>query len=132
MKIYDVLAYVIGPYRDQRGAYFVSENIRRAREVSLALWNIGIPNICPHANTALFDGAAPDEVWLAGDLVMLRRCDFAVTVPGWEKSSGSRAEVDDCESRGVHVFHAFHGPERYYIPKQDILDCVRAREALRA
>lgn len=58
------VAYVIGPYRagTVRG---IVENIRRAEEVALALWRLGFAVICPHKNTALFDGAAPDSVWAA-------------------------------------------------------------------
>lgn len=107
MTVPPILCYVAGAYRDTRGAWFIRENIRAAEAVALSLWQRGIPALCPHKNTALFDGAAPDEVWLAGDLVMLARCDAVVLVPGWRKSAGTRAEVEFAEARGIPVFEDF-------------------------
>lgn len=101
----DVLAYVAGPYRAPTIRQVV-ENIRRAEAVALALWRADVPAICPHLNTACFDGAAPDAVWLAGDLVMLRRCDVVVLVDGWQASSGTRAEVEAASLAGIPAFES--------------------------
>lgn len=91
---YTHVAYVAGPYRarTKRG---VAKNIRAARAVAIDLWGIGLIALCPHLNTALFDGLCPDAVWLAGDLELLRRSDLVVLVPGWEASRGTRAEVEE-------------------------------------
>lgn len=76
-------AYVAGPYRADtvRG---IIENIRRAEEVALELWKLGFAVITPHKNSALFDGAADDSVWLAGSLELMRRSDLIepTTLPG--------------------------------------------------
>lgn len=98
------LAYVAGRYRAPtiRG---IVENIQAAERVALNLWRLGYAVICPHKNTALFDGAAPDDVWLRGDLVMLGRCDLLVTVPGWETSVGSHGEVDFANMHEIPVYH---------------------------
>jgi len=64
------VAYISGPYRAAT-VHGVVENIRRAERVALKYWQLGYAVICPHTNTALFDGAAPDDVWLAGDLELL-------------------------------------------------------------
>lgn len=101
-----VLAFVSGPYRDPRGPWFIQTNIRVAEAVALSLWQRGVPALCPHLNTAMFDGAAPDEVWLAGDLVMLARCDAVVLVPGWQSSAGTKSEVKFARERGIPVFEA--------------------------
>ena len=60
------LAYVAGPYRSDSG-HGIYQNIRRAEKVALKLWRLGFSVICPHKNTEHFDGACPDDVWLAGD-----------------------------------------------------------------
>lgn len=86
------LAYVAGPFRASN-AWEIEQNIRRAEEPALALWRMGYAVICPHTNTRFFQGAAPDRVWLDGDLEMLRRCDLVVVTPDWRKSRGARAEV---------------------------------------
>ena len=75
-----------------------------ARERSLMVWLCGAVALCPHANTANFDGAAPDEVWLAGDLELLTRCDAVLTVDGWESSRGATAEVEFARQRGMTLF----------------------------
>jgi hypothetical protein len=99
-----LLAYVAGPYRDPRGEYFVGQNIRATADVAVELWRMGYAVLTPHLNTAFFGGACPDDVWLKGDLVMLRRCDLVVLVPGWQKSSGTRGEVAEARACGIPVF----------------------------
>ena len=83
----------------------IVENIDAAKAVAKAVWAIGLPAICPHLNTGMFDGVAPDDLWLRGDLEILRRCDCLVTVPGWERSEGASAEVHAARVAGQAVFH---------------------------
>lgn len=98
------VAYIAGPYRDPRGAYYVRQNIRVAEEAALALWRAGFAVICPHMNTALFDGAADDAVWLAGDLEIIKRCDFVVMVGDWNRSEGAMAERRMASSLGKGLY----------------------------
>jgi hypothetical protein len=86
------LAYVAGPYR-ARTIVGIVVNILRARKVANKLWKMGYAVICPHSNSALFDGAAPVQNFLQGDLQMLKLCEVIVLVPGWERSSGTWDEV---------------------------------------
>ena len=92
------LVFVSGPYRGN-----VAENIHKAREVAIRVWQAGHVAICPHLNTAHFDGYAPDEVWLQGDLEILRRCDAITFVDGWECSEGARAEAKLAKELGLEV-----------------------------
>jgi hypothetical protein len=98
------VVYVAGPFRGP-SAWHVAENVRAAERVAFKVWEAGAAAICPHANTAHFDGALPDHVWLDGDLALLDRCDALVTVPGWQASTGARAEVARAQARGLPVFH---------------------------
>ncbi len=100
------VAYIIGPYRSNIVEYGVKKNIDKAEEIALCLWKLGYAVICPHKNTAFFGGAAPDEVWMKGDLELLRRSDFAVTIKGWENSSGSREEVQFCRDNNIRLYHS--------------------------
>ena len=97
------LVYTAGPYRadTERG---VVRNIRRAEAAALAIWQLGAVAICPHMNTRLFGGAAPDEVWLRGDLQILSRCDAIFMVEGWQESSGAKHERALAERLGLLVF----------------------------
>jgi hypothetical protein len=109
------IAYIAGPYGGPT-ANEIDENIRRAREVAVALWQLGWAVICPHLNTAHFDGAvyphdrsADRQVWIRGDLEILNLLrpgrDALVTVPGWEHSSGALGEIAAATNRGLQVYH---------------------------
>jgi hypothetical protein len=94
------LVFISGPYRAKTG-YLRQLNIDEARKHSIHLWQMGFACICPHMNTANFDGLAPDEVWLEGDIEMLRRCDMIYLLPNWEQSEGTRAEWAEAQRLGI-------------------------------
>jgi len=97
--------YIIGPYR-AGNAWEIEQNIRRAEELALQVWKLGTAGVhCPHTNTRFFQGADDDGVWLRGEIALLSRMDAAITVPGWEQSSGSLAEVAFCQDNYIPVFH---------------------------
>src|SRR5512136_1308254 len=89
------VTYVCGPYRRRRLL-----NILRARSAALFVWQHGGVALCPHLNTAFFDGKMPDDVWLDGDLELLSRCDAIWAIPGWRESAGASAEVAAAERLG--------------------------------
>lgn len=86
------VVYIAGPFRGP-DAYAIHQHICRAEALALKVWRLGAAAICPHLNTAHFQGALPDQVWLEGDLAILRRCDVVLTLPDWTRSAGARAEV---------------------------------------
>jgi hypothetical protein len=96
--------YVAGPYRAPT-AHGVFTNILKAREAALVVWKMGAVAICPHCNAGLFDGEAPDEVWLAGDLELLRRSDAVLMLDGWNASSGASAEHQLATDMGLPIFY---------------------------
>lgn len=97
------LVYVAGPYRGPN-SWVIEQNIHRARQVGAQLSELGVMPVSPHANTAHFDGVAPDSFWLEGTLELLRRCDAVVMVVGWEASSGSRGEFQEARRLGIPVY----------------------------
>jgi nucleoside 2-deoxyribosyltransferase len=98
------LVYVAGPFRGP-SAWDIEQNIRRAETLALAVWRLGAACLCPHTNTRFFQNAAPDSVWLEGDLEMLRRCDAVILTDDWERSSGARAERDLAIQQNIPVFY---------------------------
>jgi nucleoside 2-deoxyribosyltransferase len=103
------IAYVAGPYRGKSKIKLINRlqvirNIVRARTVAKELWRQGYAALCPHSNTALFDGAAPDETFLQGDIDMLAKCDLVVLVRGWDKSNGTKDEVIFAKYAGIPVY----------------------------
>lgn len=97
------IAYIAGPYRAANG-WGIDENIQNARRVSVFLWANGVANICPHSNTAHFDGVATDDFFLQGGLEILRRCDAVVLVGAWSNSTGTKMEIRTAEQEGIPVF----------------------------
>ena len=100
------IVYVAGPFRGAN-TWEIEQNIRRAETVALAAWKAGVAVICPHANTRFYQGAAPDETWLKGDLEFVRRSDAVLTTPDWQRSIGARGEVDLANRLHLPVFHAY-------------------------
>lgn len=102
------VVYIAGPYRAPT-PWQIQENIRRAQSVALTVWKLGAVAICPHANTALFDGEADDSMWLEGDLELLRRSDAVCLVPGWDNSQGASAEYRLALELGMPTFDSDFG-----------------------
>lgn len=98
------LVYVAGPFRAET-AWGIKCNIHRAEVVGAEVADAGFMPVIPHANTAHFHGLGTDEFWLDGTLEIMRRCDAVVLVPGWEGSSGTRAEIEEANRLGIPVVH---------------------------
>ena len=98
------VVYVSGPYRSKEGIWGVKKNIDAAERVAVELWQMGLAVICPHKNSAFLDGAAPDKVWLKGDLELIRRCDAVVVVGDWKSSDGTKAEIFYANKNRIPIF----------------------------
>lgn len=100
------IGFVIGPYRSDT-LYGIKRNIDEAEKLAVELAYCNVFMYVPHKNTAFFDGIASDELWLEGNLELLRRgiADFAVVGFGWQHSSGSGGEIKECHSLGIPVFY---------------------------
>jgi hypothetical protein len=98
------LAYVSGKYTDSRGPAFAELNINKAAHVAMQLWSMGIPCICPHANTKHFDGVVDYETFMAGDILMVDRCNLVVMVDNWHSSAGAKQERQRAINKLIPVF----------------------------
>jgi hypothetical protein len=76
-----------------------------AEAIALQVWRKGHYALCPHLNAAFFDGEAHDDLWLAGGMEMLRRCDGVVLCPYWEESRGTLLEVQEAHRIGLPIYH---------------------------
>jgi hypothetical protein len=97
------VVYIAGAYRAPTPRRILA-NIWRAQDAALEVWQAGAVALCPHGNTALFDGEADDEVWLQGDFELLRRCDALYLVAGWERSAGAQGEYSLAAELGLPIF----------------------------
>ena len=94
--------YVAGPYR-AKTAWERQRNIQEAAIVAAEVWNQGNCAICPQMNSANFDGAADDQVFLDGYVEILRRCDELWLVSGWERSQGTMMEIKEAHRNNIPV-----------------------------
>lgn len=83
--------YIVGPYR-AKTIFGRMLNIYRARKAAIVYWRTGCAVICPHMNSAFFDGKAPDKAFLDGYLKLVECSDILVMLPGWLNSAGSKEE----------------------------------------
>jgi hypothetical protein len=102
-----MLVYIAGPYSASAGAGTVDENIQRAREVAVTLWDMGYTVICPHLNTAHFDDEIdlPNKVYVDRDLEIVERCDGIVMLPYWAQSRGAVRELEHAIKHDVEVYY---------------------------
>ena len=98
-----MIVFVIGPYRAD-SAWEIEQNVRRAEEVALRVWEAGHVALCPHAMTRYYQDALPDDVWLSGMRKLMMRCDSVLALDGWEGSEGSMLELDLAEEIGFPIF----------------------------
>jgi hypothetical protein len=101
--------YIAGPFRatnsdGSQDMFRVQENVMRAMALALQVWRLGAVALCPHGNSMFFTGAAPDAVWLDGDLELVRRCDGLLLTDDWAKSRGAQAERRFALDLGMPVF----------------------------
>ena len=96
------VAYVAGPYRADT-IWGVKRNIRNAEKYAMKYWRLGYAVICPHANSALFPG--DPQMYLDGDIEILKRCDVIVMIPGWEKSQGAKDELEKASVLGKEIIY---------------------------
>ena len=108
------LIYVAGPFRGET-PWDVEQNIRNAEEIGLELAEQGWVPVIPHTMYRYFDKRCSDEFWLDGTLELMRRCDALHLCPGWERSSGSRAELA--------AWRDLHGDSQIY---EDLADTAEA------
>jgi nucleoside 2-deoxyribosyltransferase len=96
--------YVAGPFRAAT-RWEVEQNVRRAEELALRVWQLGAVGLCVHSMCRFFEGEAPDETWLDGDLEVLRRCDAVIVARNWSRSTGTRAELEIAHGLNKPIFY---------------------------
>lgn len=111
--------YIAGPFRGP-SAWAIEQNIRAAEGLALEVWRLGAAALCPHTNTRFFQNAAPDDVWLSGDLEMLRRCDAILTTADWQRSVGAVAEVAEAQRHTIPCFHTLAALETWLFEQEPI------------
>lgn len=96
------IAFISMPYR---GSHIeIQMNIVEAELVAMKYWALGYAVICPHLNSAHFEGA-PEKVFLEGYLEILSRCDVIVMGYGWKHSEGAQKELALAVTLGLEIIY---------------------------
>ena len=98
------VVFICGPYRaeTERG---IKENIRNAEKWARKFWADGLAVICPHLNSAMMGGDIPEAMFLNGYIEIVGRCDIIFVMPGWKKSEGARAEIQEARRLGLEIIY---------------------------
>lgn len=102
------IIFIAGPYFGNGDRANIEENIRHAEKYQIALANAQIPFFCPHNHTEHFEekAAAPEDFYKEMDMEILQRASDAIlAIPGWEKSSGARAELQWAKKNNIPIFY---------------------------
>lgn len=110
-----LVTYIAGKFRGDT-PWDVERNIREAEVTAFSVWSLSlqlrggfVAALCPHTMNRHWDKTLSDEIWLAGGLELLRRCDAVVLVDNWQYSTGAIAEVRLALSLDIPVFCSWEG-----------------------
>ncbi len=81
------LLYIAAPYR-AKTIISLQQNIHEAKLMAMYYWNKDYAVLCPHSNSANFDGLLSDDKFLEGTMLMLAKCDLIAMHPNWQQSAG--------------------------------------------
>ena len=95
--------YIAGKYRDKY-PYQIQYHIDCAKELAMQVWKAGDAAICPHLNSAHFEGLNTEQHFIDGTLELMRRCDAVLLVPDWGTSEGTLGEIAEAERLGIPVY----------------------------
>lgn len=108
------IVYVAGPFSapTREG---IEANIMTASLAGIEVARLGFCPLVPHANTAhpLFEKVQPYRFWIEATTELLRRCDAALFIEGWNRSSGATGEHREAERLGIPRFYQLDELERW-------------------
>ena len=99
-----IVVFICGPFRAAT-EYERRKNIAAAENYAKQLVENNIYYICPHLNSAHFQGIGEDSFWLTMYQELLLRCDAVLVLPGSELSSGSLGEIAVALREDIPTFY---------------------------
>jgi hypothetical protein len=97
------VVYVSGPITAVN-QWLVERNVRIAEDAAAALLAHGVTAICVHSMGRFMGDMLSWEDWMRHDLAILALCSAVLVVGDWEKSNGTKAEIEYAQSLGIPVF----------------------------
>jgi len=113
------VVYIAGKYNDETAEGLIN-NILIARRVAIKYWKRGYAVICPHLNCAFMESDSEfkgisekdlNEMFLKGDLEIIKRCDILVFLPNWTQSDGAIKEYRFASKLGKEIIFEGYNDE---------------------
>jgi len=103
MPVYkDKVVYLAGPFTSNP-----AENRRQAGLAAQTLRRLGYAVIVPHFESILNEDALDGIGWVRHGLELLKKCDFIALFGDWERSSGTRIELNNSVHWGIPLLAIF-------------------------
>ena len=102
-----MIVYLAGQYRAPT-ILGVTLNIYCAWKAAKRLWRAGFVVICPHSNSAFMGelfSPIHGQVFLEGDLELVRKSDALFAMPGWRRSAGACGEIGEGRRYKIPIFY---------------------------
>jgi hypothetical protein len=81
----------------------VEMNVSKARLVVVDVLRAGWVPVCPNVFWHPFSEFQDYEFWLQAAISLMETCDVLILVPGWERSSGVRQEIERAKERDIPI-----------------------------
>ena len=104
MNAFQHVIFIAGPYSGTKEE--IKKHIEQAALAAKALWKGGYIVLCPHTNSAGFEGIMPEDGFYEGYQTLLARCDCVLALGEWSKSAGAYDEVIRALELGLPVFYS--------------------------
>jgi hypothetical protein len=100
--------YVAGPIQGQKGLLDSLANLEHGQKATAQLFQLGFspfPVFCDHLFIQKVRPVPPIQDVYNYSLEWLKASDAMYVLPGWEHSTGCKAEMKEAERSGVPIFH---------------------------
>ncbi len=98
--------WIAGAIRADNG-WEREQNIRRAEALALKVWQAGMAAICVHSFCRPYAlGNKEENLFLPGDLEIMKRCNAVLVVTRWGKSIGTKGEIEEADKMDIPVFYS--------------------------
>lgn len=98
------LLYVAGAYSGN-----ITENIKKAEEVSISLISNGFHVVTPHKNTSGYEKYENEKLtyktWIDMDLDILSRCDAIYIMQNSHNSNGVKKEIEHAKKLNMPIIY---------------------------
>ena len=121
--------FIAGPFRAEN-QWGIECNAYQAEKAALQLAELGYIPLCPQTMYRHFHKTVTDKFWLQATRELLKRCDGILVLPGWQKSEGTKKEIELGKSLGLSLEYVALGPGGSLLVNSPVTDELRSLDKL--